>query len=79
MENGFLKKAKQGLMGFRELKIKSGLRELILSKSRFWERKGGEKEEKLGQSEKIKIVGVISSHFLLLSDQASWVKKIQRD
>ena len=34
---------------------------------------------KLGQGEKIKIVGVISSHFLLLSDQASWVKKIQRD
>ena len=30
MENGFLKKAKQGLMGFRELKTKSGLRELIL-------------------------------------------------
>ena len=34
---------------------------------------------KLGQGEKIKIVGVISSHFLLLSDQACWVKKIQRD
>ena len=33
----------------------------------------------LGQGEKIKIVGVISSHFLLLSDQASWVKKIKRD
>ena len=28
---------------------------------------------------KIKIVGVISSYFLLLSDQVSWVKKIQRD
>ena len=26
-----------------------------------------------------RIIGVISSHFLLLSDQASWVKKIQRD
>ena len=25
------------------------------------------------------IVGVISSHFLFLSDQASWMKKIQRD
>ena len=30
MENGFLKKAKQDLMGFRELKTKSGLTELIL-------------------------------------------------
>ena len=39
----------------------------------------GENEEKLGQGENIKIVGVISSHSLLLSDQASWVKKIQRD
>ena len=29
MENGFLKKAKQGLVGFRDLKTKSGLRELI--------------------------------------------------
>ena len=32
----------QRLMGFRELKTKSGLRELILSKSCFWERKRGE-------------------------------------
>ena len=38
----------------------------------------GENEEKLGQGEEIKIFGVISSHFLLLSDQTSWVKKIQR-
>ena len=47
-----------------------------------WEQKhfGNKKEgEKLGQGEKIKNVGVISSHFFLLSDQASWVKKIQRD
>ena len=44
-----------------------------------WERLRGEKEEKLGQGEKIKIFGVISSYFLLLSDQASWVKKNQRD
>ena len=45
MENGFLKKAKQDLMGFRDLKTKSGLRELIWSKSRFWakERRKGEK------------------------------------
>ena len=35
--------------------------------------------EKLGQGEKMKIFGVISSHFLLLIEQASWVKKIQRD
>ena len=38
---------------------------------RIWERLRGENEEKLGQGEKIKIVGVISSHFLLLSDQTS--------
>ena len=48
MENGFLKKAKQGLMGFRELKTKSGLRKLILSKSRFW----GEKERRKGEKSK---------------------------
>ena len=44
-----------------------------------FESKVREKEEKLGQGEKIKIVGVISSHFFLLSDQVSWAKKIQRD
>ena len=46
IENGFLKKAKQCLMGFRELKTKSGLRELILSKIPFLgenERRKGEK------------------------------------
>ena len=48
-------------------------------KNLIWERLRGEKEEKLGQGENIKIVGVISSHFLLLSDQESWVKKIRRD
>ena len=48
-------------------------------KKRIWERLRGENEETVGQGEKIKIVGVISSHFLLLSDQTSWVKKIQRD
>ena len=36
MENGFSKKAKQGLMGFRELKTKSGLRELILEQITFF-------------------------------------------
>ena len=46
IENGFLKKVKQGLMGFRELKTKSGLRVLILSKSHFWERKRGEEKNK---------------------------------
>ena len=53
--------------------------ECSFEKKRILERLRGEKEENLGQGEKIKIVGVISSHFLLLSDQASWVKKIQRD
>ena len=47
--------------------------------NKIWERLRGENEEKLGKGEKIKIVGVISSHLLLPSDQASWVKKIQRD
>ena len=43
MENGFLKKAKQGIMGFRELKTKSGLRELILEQILFLEKERGEK------------------------------------
>ena len=51
--------------------------ECSFEKKRIWERLRGEEEEKLGQGEKIKIVGVIYSHFFLLSDQASWVKKIQ--
>ena len=45
MENGFLKKAKQGLMGFRELKTKGGLRELILEQNLFLEKDRGEKGE----------------------------------
>ena len=45
MENRFLKKAKQGLMGFRELKTKSGLRELILEQIPFL----GEKERRKGE------------------------------
>ena len=45
MENGFLKKAKQGLLGFRELKTKSGLRELILEQIPFVEKEIGEKGE----------------------------------
>ena len=45
MENGFLKKAKQGLMGFRELKTKSGLRELIHEQIPFLENERGEKGE----------------------------------
>ena len=51
--------------------------ECSFEQKRIWERLRGENEEKLGQGEKIKIVGVISSHLFLLSDQASWVKKIQ--
>ena len=45
MENGFLKKSKQGLMGFRVLKTESGLRELILEQIPFLERERGEKGE----------------------------------
>ena len=62
-------------------KTKCGLQRahfVHLGKNVF-ESKVREMEEKLGQGEKIKIVGVISSHLLLLSDQVSWVKKIQRD
>ena len=40
-----LKKDKQGLMGFSELKTKSGLRELILEQIPFLEKKRGEKGE----------------------------------
>ena len=60
-------------------KTKCGLRRAhlcILSEKCFLRES---ERRKLGQGENIKIVGVISSHFLLLSDQASWVKKIQRD
>ena len=49
---------------------------MLMGAKHFGNKKEG---ENLGQGEKIKNVGVISSHFLLLSDQASWVKKIQRD
>ena len=45
MENRFLKKAKQGLMGFKGLKTKSGLRELILEQIPFLEKERGEKGE----------------------------------
>ena len=45
MENGFLKKAKKGLMEFRELKTKSGLRELILELISFLEKERGERGE----------------------------------
>ena len=59
-------------------KTKCGLR---ISHLCFFEPKTFLRESerrKLRQGEKIKIVAVISSHFLLLSDQASWVKKIRR-
>ena len=45
MENGFLKKTKQGLMGFRELKTKSGIRKLILEQIPFLEKERGENGE----------------------------------
>ena len=45
MENGFLKKTKQGLMGYRELKTKSGIRELILEQNLFLEERGEKGEE----------------------------------
>ena len=44
--------------------------ECSFEQKQIWERLREENEEKLRQGEKIKIVGVISSHFLLLSDQA---------
>ena len=46
MENGFLKKAKQGLMRFKDLKTKSGLRELILEQILFLGEKKRRKWEK---------------------------------
>ena len=63
-------------------KTKCGLRRahlVHLGKNVFESKVREKRKKKLGQGEKIKIVGVISSHFLLLSDQAFWVKKIQRD
>ena len=38
---------------------------VVFEQKRFGDKR---EREKLGQGEKIKIVGVISSHFLLLSD-----------
>ena len=55
MENGFLKKAKQGLMGFRELKTKVGLRELILELILFLEKKRGENGEESQSKRRIKL------------------------
>ena len=46
MKNGFLKKSEQDLMGFRELKTKSGLRELILEQIPFLEKKREEQEKR---------------------------------
>ena len=48
MENGFLNKAKQGLMGF------SGLRELILEKIPFLEKERGEKGKETYGKKRIK-------------------------
>ena len=50
------------------LKWRSYIRPYLVLECSFeqktnWERLKGEKEEKLGQGEKIKIFGVISSHF----------------
>ena len=69
MENEFLKKGKQGLMGFRELKTKSGLRELILEQIQFL--------EKRARAEKDKALGGIVSHFLLLRDQATYKRRLE--
>ena len=83
MENGFLKKAKQGLMGFRELKTKSGLRELILSKSRFWERKRGEEKNKRKKKKEKRISGMDYYGFvwiceLLYGFLDSWSSSLSR-
>ena len=74
MENGFNKQAKHGLRVKTKLKAYLVI-EWPLCKTNL----RGEKKEMLRQGENIKIVGVISSHSLFLSDQASWVKKIQKD
>ena len=52
-----------------------GLRMLIWWQKHFGE---GSERRKLGFARRGDF-GVISSHFLLLNDQESWVKKIQRD
>ena len=83
MENGFLKKAKQGLMGFRELKTKSGLRELILRKSRFWERMRGEEKNKRKKKKEKRISGMDYYGFvwiceLLYGFLDSWSSSLSR-
>ena len=72
MENGFLKKAKQGLMEFRELKTKSRSRKLLffLANPVF----GREREEKRGEElglEEDQVLVRFLPIFLLLCDQAT--------
>ena len=58
----------------------SDIRPHLVLECSFEQKRFGDKREgeKLGQGEMVKIVGDFFP-FLLLSDQASWVKKIQRD
>ena len=71
MENGFLKKAKQGLMGLKELKTKSGLWELIFGENPVFGREKEEKRgEELGLEEDQVLVGFLPI-FLLLCDQTT--------
>ena len=58
-------------MGFRDLKTKSGLRELIFGANPFFRREGEEKRgEELGLEEDQVLVGFLLI-FLLLCDQTT--------
>ena len=63
-------------MGFRELKTKSGLRELILEQIPFLEKERRKGRRELGQ-EKDQALGEIVSHFLLLRDQATYKRRFE--
>ena len=58
-----------------DLKAKSGLRELILSKSRFWRRE--EKRENRARAKEGSSFGWDFSHFLLLRDQATYKRRFE--
>ena len=63
-------------MEFSELKTKSGLRELILELIPFLEKESRKGRRELGQ-DKDQDLGGIVSHFLLLSDQATYKRRFE--
>ena len=61
-------------MGFKDQKWSKGAH---LEQTRFWERKRGEKEEKRLGLGKDQVLCGISSHLLLLKDQATYKRRFE--